>query len=125
MLRCRQLQEASMIVGIDPGIDGAIAVLVHHGDVRIYDMPSCTKDRGKGRQVDALALARLFMVLPEEPDMVVCEKVASTPQMGVTSAFSFGRSVGVVEGILAARMWPVMYVRPQQDGSGPDVPRAI
>jgi len=101
-----------MIIGIDPGVGGAVAFLFDNGSVRVDDMPICAKDVGKGNQVNAWALSSLFVdVLPAT--LVAIERVGPMPKQGVTSVFSFGRSVGVVEGIVAARGWRVIYVRPQ------------
>lgn len=47
-----------------------------------------------------------------EPDIVFIERVGATPQMGVTSAFKFGRGYGQVEGVIAALKWPIEYVAP-------------
>ena len=44
----------------------------------------------------------------------VIEDVWSSPQMGVTSAFSFGRSKGLVEGIATMSDCRIEYVSPVQ-----------
>jgi Holliday junction resolvasome RuvABC endonuclease subunit len=43
----------------------------------------------------------------------VIEKVSSSPQMGVVSAFTFGRSYGFLRGVLAANAIKYVEVRPQ------------
>ena len=45
--------------------------------------------------------------------MAAVERVTSSPQMEVTSAFCFGRGLGVVDGVIAALGWSVEYVAPQ------------
>ena len=45
--------------------------------------------------------------------MAAVERVTSSPQMGVTSAFCFGRGLGVVDGVIAALGWSVEYVAPR------------
>ena len=41
------------------------------------------------------------------PDSAIIEKVGAMPGQGVSSMFQFGRSVGMVEGVLAALQIPV------------------
>ncbi len=110
-----------MIIGIDPGLTGAIAVIDHGLIIEIHDMPVTAKNSGKGNQVNAGLLADLF----EEIDgsyidenyvvsSVVIERVGAMPGQGVSSMFSFGRSLGVVEGVIASKGWPVEWVTPQK-----------
>lgn len=102
-----------MILGIDPGLDGAIAVALPRS-LRIHDMPTLSILRGgkNKREIDLAALAKLLAPLP----MVVChafvEQVGAMPGQGVTSMFSFGRSYGSILGILAALKVPVTHVPP-------------
>ena len=101
-----------IVMSIDPGLNGAIAVFV--GDILhdVIDTPTHTLLRnGKDkRQVSASALASIFKEY--DPGHVVVEKVGAMPGQGVTSMFSFGRSLGVIEGILAAYELPSTYVIP-------------
>jgi len=106
-----------MIIGIDPGLDGAIATISRLGcvdeAVELYDMPTSAKQSGKGRQVNDYELSRIIRCCRASALVAVVEAVGPTPQMGVTSAFSFGRTAGVVSGVLAAYQIPTVYVRPQ------------
>lgn len=92
-------------IGIDPGADGALAVLWPDGavDVRPFDR------RG---YIDALSC-----VTPRPEDgRVVCvlEHVGAMPGQGSVSTFSFGRNFGWIQGILDARRIPYELVRPQK-----------
>ena len=104
------------IIGIDPGLNGAIAVL--QGEhLTIIDMPTMTIERnGKSkRQVSASDLAEIikrFTPLEMNPPIAFCERVSAMAGQGVTSVFSFGRSFGMIEGILAALKMPVTFVAP-------------
>ena len=106
-------------VGIDPGIDGAIAA-VQDGNRLLYlcDMPTVTENRGgkDKRSVNGAAVARAFREILElagDQYVSVCiEHVSSSPQMGVTSSFSFGHSFGIVEGVVSAKELPLVRVRP-------------
>jgi hypothetical protein len=106
-----------MIIGIDPGITGAIAVVDNDGQVVLHDLATCPKDRGKGLMIHAGLLADLLRAYRCDHkdslgDVVVLESVTSSPQMGVTSAFSFGRSLGVIEGVVAGLGYPLVLVQP-------------
>ena len=104
------------IIGIDPGLNGAIAVL--NGEhLTIIDMPTMTIERnGKSkRQVSASDLAEIikrFTPLEMTAPIAFCEKVGAVSGQGVTSVFSFGRSFGMIEGILATLQIATTFVPP-------------
>lgn len=98
-----------VIVGIDPGVGGAIAA-IHDGQVTAWDMPT-VEVRGK-RHVDPHGVRQRLGLLPPIA-MAIVEHVQGVQGAGATSAFSFGRSFGVIEGILAALEIPTTLVRPQ------------
>jgi crossover junction endodeoxyribonuclease RuvC len=102
-----------MIVGVDPGMSGAI-VAVSGGDiVACIDMP-VVEVRGK-RVVDAAGIVSAIGDLDlNEGDMAVLEHVQGVQGTGATSAFSFGRGFGILEGVLAGLGVPHTLVRPQR-----------
>lgn len=97
-------------IGIDPGLDGAIAVMCD-GAVTFVDTP--TVSNGKKRDMDLYACARLLRAFAELEVMVVIEAVHSMPGQGVASTFSFGKGFGAWLGILAALDIPHQAVAPQ------------
>jgi len=103
----------SRIIGIDPGASGAIALLVSGVLISVHDMPTVTVERNKSqkRQVCPAGLSLLMQQL--SPHKAIVEKVSAMPGQGVSSMFSFGRSVGIIEGVLAAKQIPVTFVTPQ------------
>ena len=119
------------IIGIDPGLSGAIAV-ISTNSCEIFDMPTMTVERnGKSkRQVSASELAAILSNFNSNDSHVYVEKVSAMAGQGVTSVFSFGRSFGMIEGILAALQVPVTYVAPAtwtkavRRGTGKDASRA-
>lgn len=119
-----------MIAGIDPGLDGALAFLDPQSCriVAMIGMPALKLAKGKGmrRQISPQSLAVLIEdhILGLTINKVYIERVSSSPQMGVTSAFQFGRGFGVVEGIIAALGWPVEYVTPAKWKRAMAVPAA-
>ena len=119
------------VIGIDPGLDGAIAV-ISTNSCRIIDMPTVTIERnGKNkRQVSATELAEILYTVKSDDCHVFVERVSAKTGQGVTSVFSFGRSFGMIEGILAAFRLPVTFVPPATwvkavgRGQGKDASRA-
>jgi len=94
-----------MIIGVDPGLSGAIALIAEHGDlVEVHDMPV----------VDGLVSSALLanLIRGRGVDVAVVEQVSARPGQGVSSMFKFGRSLGVVEGVLSTLGVPVVYVTP-------------
>ena len=101
-------------IGIDPGLNGAIAYLdIDDGHLSIVDMPTFEVKRNNKvkREVSPSGVAHELTVAGVRG--VVLERVGAMPGQGVTSVFSFGRSVGIIEGILAAYEMPVDIVTPQ------------
>lgn len=94
------------IIGIDPGASGGLAFLADIGDVLGWQkMPDTTTDL-----VEALRGWNTVYA----GSVVYAESVHSSPQMGVSSAFKFGRNVGVIEGVLTALGLRIEYVSPQR-----------
>ena len=102
----------SYIIGIDIGLDGAIAVFNDGKLVSIHDMPTLTIESNKKakRQIAAGDLA--YLLCEPEIDHAYVERPASRPGQSVVAMFNFGRSLGVVQGVLAALQIPVTYVAP-------------
>ena len=95
------------ILGIDPGLNGAIALL-GDGYLAVRDIP--TAGERKRRVVIAAELAGVVRVWA--PDCAVFERVHAMPKQGVSSSFRFGQACGVVEGVIGALQIPVEYVTP-------------
>jgi crossover junction endodeoxyribonuclease RuvC len=96
-----------MIIGIDPGASGAMAVL--DGDYpTILDVPKV------GNEVDEVEWAKSWsMHLPFATHIWV-EQVGAMPGQGVTSMFNFGDRFGFVKALAYASGTPVSFVRPQK-----------
>ena len=113
------------IIGIDPGLTGAVAVLP---EGLFFDTPVASVKKG-GKKVYLVAeMVALFLVYraSEVPDRahVYIEDVHAMPGQGVSSTFSFGRGYGLWEGIVAALgipytlVSPVRWKRAMMDGMG-------
>jgi len=99
------------IIGIDPGVNGAVSVLDEAGNLlNIYDLP-VTPDGAKGRNaLNAPLLASI--IFKTHATRAYCELVGPRPTDGATGAFGFGRSRGVIEGVLGAAGVPVVMIAP-------------
>lgn len=93
------------VIGIDPGLSGGVAWIgyrVGTTTALAYKMPSTEKD--------------LFDFIGElkswGADKAYLELVRSSPQMGVVSAFTFGRGVGSLRMALIAHGIPFEEVTP-------------
>jgi crossover junction endodeoxyribonuclease RuvC len=106
----------SLIIGIDPGLDGAISFVDERGGLyAVLDMPTLQDGPKNRRKVNAALLHAILTETPGTPAdgphrVAFVEQVSSRPGEGVSSAFSFGRSVGIVEGVLASLGIPIFFI---------------
>jgi len=103
-----------IIIGIDPGVSGAICILTDGKITEIYDMPTMIDGKKNKKQVNGAEITNIInKELVNEKDInVVIEHVSAMPGQGVTSMFNFGQSFGVLKGICAALKLPVHFIRP-------------
>lgn len=113
-----------MYIGIDPGLDGAIAIYrpkldIYASRIKIHDLPTMEVTRnGKAKREFsprgfAAILNSIVLGAPEQVEMVMLEQVGAMPKQGVSSTFAFGRTYGSIEGVLACFDLPVRRVPPQ------------
>ena len=104
------------IIGIDPGLSGAIAVLENNKVLNVFEMPVMSEGKKNKRQLNSALLVNLLKenVLNNEEVAVVVEQVNAMPGQGVTSMFNFGQSFGILKGICSAMQLPMYFVRPSK-----------
>lgn len=102
----------ALVLGVDPGVAGAIAVLdAETGElVQVVDMPVLNDGPAGRKSVNAPLLADL--VFKTHATAAFVEFVGARPGEGAVGAFAFGRSRGVVEGVLGAAGVPVTFLAP-------------
>src|SRR6266702_3669983 len=117
-----------IIAGIDPGLDGALAL--YDADLRriisVVSVPTLdvtTKSKKSKREINKHSLKTTWSDLAQA-DKVFLEEVHSGAwskvslgkpvQMGVTSAFQFGRWFGLVEMLIVYSGVSCEYVSPQK-----------
>lgn len=105
-----------MILGIDPGITGGVAVLYDKSDnfvlepdgmIETWPMP-CDDDG-----VDAKRLLNLLHPL-RHSKMAMIERAQAMPKQGVVSMFNYGKSFGIVLGVLHSIGFDVIQATPQK-----------
>jgi len=99
-------------VGIDPGLNGGIAVLECERVLTLHIMPTRQSGSGGRRVVDQVALDSMLMDLPPDTFCVV-EAQTAMHGNGVTSAFSLGMTYGAITQALVSRAVRHQRVKPQ------------
>jgi len=99
-----------MILGIDPGLSGAIAWVSDDGHlIGVADMPT-VEVVGKKKVSPQMLVALLEDY--DDAKMVAIEDVGAMPGQGVTSTFNFGYSAGILAGVCAGLRMPTSFYRP-------------
>ena len=104
------------IIGIDPGLSGAIAILNNNKVLNIFDIPVMTEGKKNKRQLNSALLVSLLNenISKDEEVAVVVEQVNAMPGQGDTSMFNFGQTFGAIKGVCAALKLPIFFVRPSK-----------
>ena len=105
-----------IIIGIDPGIKGAICILKDGKILDVFDMPIMPIGKKNKSQVNGSQIyneIKKATINQEKTNIkVVIEQVSAMPGQGVTSMFNFGQSFGVLKGIFSAMQIPMDFVSP-------------
>jgi crossover junction endodeoxyribonuclease RuvC len=109
-----------MIIGIDPGCSGALALLREDGElIDTLLMPTIkvgTKSRVNGAAVAAWIkqwFDRFENDHTARPFNAFLEQVGAMPGQGTSSMFTFGHAAGLVEGVVTGAGIPLTLVTPQ------------
>lgn len=113
---------ASHIIGIDPGLNGAIALIdADTGELfDITDMPTTTTT-GKGKKVRAIDADQIVAALDDylghadraSDVVIVVEQQSTRPGLAAGAVFKTGYGYGVIIGAAASTGAPTVTVRPQ------------
>ena len=105
-----------LIIGIDPGISGAMCFFQNGEITDVIDMPSMADGKKNKRQINSQQvfneISERIINIPKKEIIVVIEQVSAMPGQGVTSMFNFGQSFGVLKGICSAMQLSMYFVRP-------------
>ena len=104
------------ILGIDPGLSGAIAILEKKKVLNLFDMPVMAEGKKNKKQLNSAQLVNIIREnsIGDEEIAVVVEQVNAMPGQGVTSMFNFGQTFGAIKGVCAALHLPIFFVRPSK-----------
>ena len=104
------------IIGIDPGLSGAIAILENKNVLKLFDMPVMAEGKKNKKQINSAQLVNIIKKNINKSDdiAVVVEQVNAMPGQGVTSMFNFGQTFGAIKGVCAALNLPIFFVRPSK-----------
>lgn len=103
-------------IGIDPGLDGAVAILP---DGILIDTPTLTvQGKGKKREYAVMGMSGTLREYRttggQQLAWCALEKVHAMPGQGVTSMFSMGVGLGLWRGLLAGLLIPHEEPTPQR-----------
>jgi crossover junction endodeoxyribonuclease RuvC len=108
------------VIGIDPGVTGALAVVIGSrstGELRVesvHDLPIYTEKTSTGKtrkHVDPVGLRDLLKQIGPV-DRVVCERLNAPPGIATTVAFSMGATLGTIISVLRLAKSPYKLVAP-------------
>lgn len=92
------------IIGIDPGVTGALALLVDGKLTEILDMP-VAESRVSGWEIGEY-------IESTNPDTVVVEDTQPMPKNGSVPSFKLGLNTGIVLGAAQSLGYPVVRIKP-------------
>jgi crossover junction endodeoxyribonuclease RuvC len=107
--------DSTFVIGIDPGLSGAVAVLSLSGTlVALHDTPTLTLkvQRGRKQVYDVPGMVTLLRPYAGLPCHVMIEESQPMPGQGTRSMFTVGLGYGAWLGILASLALPYTSVRP-------------
>lgn len=104
-----------MILGVDPGLSGAFAY--YDGTaLSVRDMPTYVAKAGARRTdrkfIDEGGIVKLLATAKVRARILVIEEVGGIPGQSASSAFVFGRGVGVIIGAAMAMGYRIERVAP-------------
>lgn len=95
-------------LGFDVGKNGAICGITSHGEITTQVMPLVNEE------ISLKTLSDILEIYSEEYD-IVCgvEDIHSIFGSSAKSNFQFGRSLGILEGLLASKRLPFIKIAPK------------
>lgn len=103
-----------IIAGIDIGLKGAVSIFnTETKKLIVFDMPLVEELKGK-KIIHKISAGLLVSELKNyNIDLCFVERVGAMPSQGVVSMFNFGRSAGLIDGVLAGLNISTTLISPQ------------
>ncbi len=104
-----------MHIGIDPGLNGAVAVFTDAGElVSVSPMPTMPVTASR-TEIDIVAVSKTLrcLLVGKNPQRVTIEHVGTHPTWSVQPAFNFGDTFGQLKAMCRLNGWPLLLVKPQ------------
>lgn len=107
-----------LVLGIDPGVTGALVVLNRSDGKYVDHLLTPTVKVGSSNRLNGAAISAWLQQHPSISHAYL-EKVQAMPgggqrKMGATSAFTFGHAAGYVEGVITGAGIPLTLVMPAE-----------
>lgn len=105
------------IIGVDPGVNGAIAFkYTTTGAIEVIRIPKIVIKKGKRSKgyIDIAELKQQISKHVLKPAIAYIEDVHAMPKQGVSSTFSFGESKGILEGLFLGMDIGIRLVAPNR-----------
>lgn len=108
-----------LLMGIDPGFGGAIAVydldrrfLVDMIDLPLFQTATKARKQGFFNHIDIHKVSSLIDMYAPFTALAALEEPGAMPNQGLQSTFRFGHVCGALHGVLAGHYIPVAPVKP-------------
>lgn len=83
----------------------------HSNVIALWDVPT-VKGIGDRKQVDTVRLSLMLDAYSKDVELAVIEDVHSSPHDGHVGAFSFGKTTGILIGVVATLLIPTFFTPP-------------
>lgn len=103
-----------LIIGIDPGKSGGFSLISNSGVIDIQKSPTIGSEIDINAIVSIIKQWKIFADSNGYTLKVFIEDVHALFGASAKSTFQFGRSVGILQGIISSFELPVIYVQPKK-----------
>ncbi len=102
----------SYYIGIDPGITGAVCILIDQGSILdVLDLPVCAMT-DKKKEIDVVKLSNILHDYIDFTDYIYLEHVHALPGNGTVSMFNFGMTYGSIKAVIRCLGFQIVNVSP-------------